>query len=181
MDAQTQFRDIFDTSFEEIRGYCMRRLPVADANDAVAEVFMVVWRRLVDVPGDDTARAWLFAVARNVVRNRSRAIRRSGRLEGKLASLGPQDVAGPETLVMASATQSEIGAALARLRPSDREVIRLRCWEELSVAETAAVLGTSEKAAAKRYSRALQKVERVLGTPVRDQVGPHTTLRGGEQ
>ncbi len=82
---------------------------------------------------------------------------------------------------MASVTQQHIVAALERLRGSDREVIRLRLWEELSVADTAAVLQISEKAAAKRYSRALKKVERMLAAPASIRVSPHTTLRGGEQ
>ena len=179
--AEKRFRSIFDDYFEEMRGYCLRRLPVADANDAVAEVFMVAWRRIGEVPPDDRARVWLFAVARNVVRNRARTNRRAGRLQGKLASLGPEHAAGPETQLLATAAQAEIAAALDRLRPADREVIRLRLWDELSVAETAAVLRTSEKAASKRYSRALQKVERVLAMPAPDRVSPHMTPRGGEQ
>jgi RNA polymerase sigma-70 factor (ECF subfamily) len=54
--------------------------------------------------------------------------------------------------------------ALNTLDPTDREVLSLRHFEELSVAETAQVLGITEPAAAKRYIRALKRLKNVLAT-----------------
>jgi RNA polymerase sigma-70 factor (ECF subfamily) len=53
--------------------------------------------------------------------------------------------------------------ALNSLDPIDREVLSLRHFEELTRAETAAVLGIEESAAAKRYVRALKRLKDVLG------------------
>src|SRR5262245_34695765 len=52
--------------------------------------------------------------------------------------------------------------ALNTLDPLDREVLSLRHFEELSLAETAQVLGVAESAAAKRYVRALKRLKGVL-------------------
>jgi RNA polymerase sigma-70 factor (ECF subfamily) len=52
--------------------------------------------------------------------------------------------------------------ALNTLDAIDREVLSLRHFEELTVAETAEVLGISESAAAKRYIRALKRLKDVL-------------------
>jgi RNA polymerase sigma-70 factor (ECF subfamily) len=52
--------------------------------------------------------------------------------------------------------------ALASLDPIDREAVALRHFEQLSRAEAAQVLGISEAAAAKRYIRALKRLEGVL-------------------
>jgi RNA polymerase sigma-70 factor (ECF subfamily) len=52
--------------------------------------------------------------------------------------------------------------ALNSLDPIDREVLSLRHFEELTRAETAAVLGIEESAAAKRYVRALKRLKDVL-------------------
>jgi RNA polymerase sigma-70 factor (ECF subfamily) len=52
--------------------------------------------------------------------------------------------------------------ALASLDPIDREALALRHFEQLSRAEAAQVLGISEAAAAKRYIRALKRLEGVL-------------------
>jgi RNA polymerase sigma-70 factor (ECF subfamily) len=52
--------------------------------------------------------------------------------------------------------------ALNTLDPMDREVLSLRHFEELTLAETAQVLGIEESAAAKRYVRALKRLKGVL-------------------
>jgi RNA polymerase sigma-70 factor (ECF subfamily) len=50
----------------------------------VAETFTVAWRRIADVPSGQDARAWLYGVARRVLANHDRAIRR--RLDERLAA-----------------------------------------------------------------------------------------------
>jgi RNA polymerase sigma-70 factor (ECF subfamily) len=52
--------------------------------------------------------------------------------------------------------------ALDTLDPVDREVLSLRHFEEMTLAETALALGIAEAAAAKRYIRALQRLKAVL-------------------
>ncbi|MFI5457057.1 MAG: sigma-70 family RNA polymerase sigma factor [Isosphaerales bacterium] len=52
--------------------------------------------------------------------------------------------------------------ALNTLEPIDREVLSLRHFEEMSLAETALSLGIEEPAAAKRYIRALKRLKATL-------------------
>jgi RNA polymerase sigma-70 factor (ECF subfamily) len=52
--------------------------------------------------------------------------------------------------------------AMNGLEPIDREALALRHFEQLSRAEAAQVLGISEAAAAKRYVRALKRLESLL-------------------
>src|SRR5438309_11176894 len=52
--------------------------------------------------------------------------------------------------------------ALNTLDAMDREVLSLRHFEELSLAETALSLGIEESAAAKRYIRALKRLKDIL-------------------
>jgi RNA polymerase sigma-70 factor (ECF subfamily) len=54
--------------------------------------------------------------------------------------------------------------ALNALDPIDREVLTLRHFEELTLAETAQVLDISPSAAAKRYVRALKRLKDVLAS-----------------
>jgi len=51
---------------------------------------------------------------------------------------------------------------LNSLEPIDREVLSLRHFEELTLAETARVLDIQESAAAKRYIRALKRLKDIL-------------------
>src|SRR5205085_7901566 len=52
--------------------------------------------------------------------------------------------------------------ALNTLDPMDREVLSLRHFEEMTLAETALSLGIQEAAAAKRYIRALKRLKAIL-------------------
>jgi RNA polymerase sigma-70 factor (ECF subfamily) len=54
--------------------------------------------------------------------------------------------------------------ALNALDPMDREVLSLRHFEEMTLAETALSLGIAEAAAAKRYVRALKRLKAILAT-----------------
>jgi len=56
----------------------------------------------------------------------------------------------------------QVQEAINSLDPLDREVVALRHFEQLTRAETAAVLGITEEAGAKRYIRALKKLKSIL-------------------
>jgi RNA polymerase sigma factor (sigma-70 family) len=56
--------------------------------------------------------------------------------------------------------------ALAQLGPTDRAVVVLRFWEDLSVAQTARDLGLSEAAVKNRSLRALRALRQLLDTPL---------------
>ena len=55
-----------------------------------------------------------------------------------------------------------LNEALNQMDPMDREVLALRHFEQLSNLEAAQLLGIQERAAAKRYLRALQRLKRIL-------------------
>lgn len=149
---------LYAAHFDAIRGYCARRLPVQDANDAVAEVFLTAWRRIADVPAGDGALPYLYGIARHKVAHARRSSGRRARLRRRVASFAPGEPAGPEPIVMASAEADIMDEALEALRPDDREIIRLRAWEELTADELATVLGIGSDAARKRLSRALGRL-----------------------
>jgi RNA polymerase sigma-70 factor (ECF subfamily) len=75
---------------------------------------------------------------------------------------------GKETSPTRAAVRAErilrLQEALNALDPLDREVLSLRYFEELSLAETAQALGIQESAAAKRAIRALKRLKRILDT-----------------
>jgi RNA polymerase sigma-70 factor (ECF subfamily) len=77
------------------------------------------------------------------------------------ARLLGRDTRASEALARAE-RKLRLEAALNRMDPLDREVLALRHFEQLSNAETAAVLGIHESAASKRYLRALKRIKEVL-------------------
>jgi DNA-directed RNA polymerase specialized sigma24 family protein len=82
------------------------------------------------------------------------------------------------------AERGRLRATLQDLSDSDRELLLLAAWENLTNAEAAAALGTSERAARSRLhrarKRALKALQRLRGSaPSSHSV--MTTLYGGEK
>jgi RNA polymerase sigma factor (sigma-70 family) len=133
-EAEGERRQRFDALFREqvegIASYCRwRSRSRGDAEDAVAEVFLIAWRRLDDVPAGDAARPWLYATARHVMANQARASTRRSRLTERLSAQAAAAQAEEDPRI------SRVHDALAALEPRDREVLLLAEWEGLSPAE----------------------------------------------
>ena len=58
--------------------------------------------------------------------------------------------------------KTRLAGALEKMDATDREVLTLRHFEQLSNAEAALVVGIQERAAAKRYLRALARLKTIL-------------------
>jgi RNA polymerase sigma factor (sigma-70 family) len=159
---QARMDAIYAQHFNAVAAYCMRRLPGEAANDAIAETFLVTWRKLDQVPHAHGTLPWLYRVAGNVIAHQRRSFARRSRLRRKLGSVAPEPIAGPELQVLDHAANQEVLEALAGLGDADREIIRLRTWEELTALQIAEVLQISPAAARKRISRALARLKRSL-------------------
>lgn len=78
----------------------------------------------------------------------------AGELVAKLSS--------PSQAAIRAEQQIQLQLAIATLDPVDQEIIALRCYEELTNAETAAVLQLQPSAASNRYVRALKRLKDIL-------------------
>jgi RNA polymerase sigma-70 factor (ECF subfamily) len=169
--------ELFSSYHPEVLGYCARRVGRGDAEDAAAEVFAIASRRAGEIDWS-TARPWLFGIARGVIANRWRSLRRWNRAAGLVNGMAtlPQD--GPDEVVIRYAEDQEVLTTLRAMTATDQEVLMLAEWEELSSAEIAHALGISVAAADQRLHRArdrfvksfLKNVSRVayLELPVRE-------------
>lgn len=68
----------------------------------------------------------------------------------------------PSVAAARGEVRQTLRAALDSMDDIDREVLALRHYEQLSNAEAATVLGIQERAAAKRYIRALKRLKDIL-------------------
>jgi RNA polymerase sigma-70 factor (ECF subfamily) len=154
------FRSIHSRTGEAVSRYALRRAPTrADAEDVVAETYLVAWRRRDAVPEPPEDLLWLYGVTRNTLANVARSARRRERLWSRLASEPVQTESALDDV-----RSLAIRAAVDTLPALDAELLRLLAWEGLSHREIAAVLGSTENAIALRASRARRKLEAALTT-----------------
>jgi len=156
------FREVYDATFDDVRRFCLRRLPSSDVNDAVSEVYLVAWHKTDRIPRGDEALPWLYGVGRNVVRHIQRSNRRRLRLTAKAMQEPSGTVQGPEMQIVRRSDDESLATAIGRLSESDQEVIHLRAWEDLNAPAIAQVLDCSVSAAEKRITRAFKRLEKTL-------------------
>jgi len=179
-DRTARFERLYARVFPEIVGYVRRRCGGADADDVIAQVFTVAWRRLDHIPSPPQDRLWMFGVARKTLAESERSARRQRRLGVRLANealIGGGTVTSLDGAASADPAAEIVLAAIATLRPADREALRLVLWDALSHAEAATVLGCSANAFEIRYRRARAAVRDQLArrasastsdSPIRD-------------
>jgi RNA polymerase sigma-70 factor (ECF subfamily) len=69
---------------------------------------------------------------------------------------------GPSTAAGRAELHARLNEALSKMDATDREVLALRHYEQLTSVEAAQVLGIQERAAAKRYTRAIVRLRDIL-------------------
>jgi RNA polymerase sigma factor (sigma-70 family) len=155
-DRRARFEELFYRHRGEVRAYARRRAAPAAAEDAVAETFLIAWKRLDVISGDPLL--WLFGVARRVIANQHRGEHRRDALLERLR--GHRD---PEPWLPPSAELSdELAAALLALSAQEREALLLVAWEGLTPERAASAVGCSPAAFRGRLHRARRHVERHL-------------------
>lgn len=153
------FAELFASTHRRVLGYVRRAgATAADADDVVADVYVVAWRRLDDIPQDDPV-PWLLGVARNVVRNQQRSRRRSDTL---LARLRTEPPPAATTSTDARDDVSALRRALAQLSTTDRDLLQLAAVEDLTPAQIAQVLGCRAVTARVRLHRARTRLRALL-------------------
>lgn len=158
-DAATRFEGLYRSCYQDLLNFALRRTERPEAAaDVVAETFLVAWRRIDDVPLDQ-GRLWLFGVARNVLANHHRGVRRGNELAARLRQeLARTEIVQPEA-------PPEIGTAFRSLPEADQELLRLVAWEGLTADELAVVLDCSVNAVRIRLHRARRRFAEALRQP----------------
>ncbi len=158
--ADAHYRRMYDEHYRAILAYCRRRVSSADAQDAAAEVFTTAWRRIDEVPRDDKELPWLYGVAYRVLSHQWRAEGRRNKLTTRLASIRPHPSEPMDDQLVMRQDYELVRKAAARLKPLDREVLRLVMWEDMSHDQVAEMLGTTGPAVKQRFHRAKSRLAR---------------------
>ncbi len=146
-----------------VTGYLASR-GATEPDDLTSETFLQVARGLDSFSGDETAfRSWVFVIAHRRMQDARRAAKRRPAssdgddvLETRAA---PTDV---EAEALGAIGDARLAAALDTLSETQRDVLYLRVIGDLSVVDTARVIGKSPGAVKVLQHRALRALKEVL-------------------
>jgi RNA polymerase sigma-70 factor (ECF subfamily) len=129
--SEEAFRMLWDRFGAGVYTVCRRRLSdVGAAEDATQEAFTSVWRRAGTFdPARGSAAAWLYAVARNAA---AQLVRRGQ--AGATLTVLDDETAGAESDPVMGLT---VHAALTRLPATEREVLELAYFEDMTQTQIA--------------------------------------------
>jgi RNA polymerase sigma-70 factor (ECF subfamily) len=185
---QSVLADLFGRYRDRLRSMVAARMDPrmagrTDPSDVVQEAFLEAHRQLPDYLRDRPLPfyVWLRQLAwqkllqahRRHVRSQRRSVKRerdlervlidrsTARLADLLAGRGPS----PSALLDRKERRQRVLDALQQLSHDDREVLLLRLVEQLSIRETAEVLGIAEGTVGSRQYRALERLRELLDVP----------------
>lgn len=132
-----------------------------DAEDVAQESFLRAWKHLRSFDVTRPLRPWLLSITANLASNRRRS---AGRYFAALMRAF-RDEPASERIEDQSARNFQAGElwkAVQKLNVLDQQIVYLRYFLELPVAETAQILQVAEGTVKSRLSRALEKLRNII-------------------
>jgi RNA polymerase sigma-70 factor (ECF subfamily) len=158
----------------------------SEAEDVVQDAVLKAYRKLASFRGDARFSTWLIAITLNEARGRLRKENRTtfDSLDERSEESGdytPAALTDWREVPLAALERREIRAliqqAVSELPETDREIVTLRDVEELSVNETATLLGISVSLVKVRLHRARMMLQRKLVPQLRLTAKPEPKRR----
>ncbi len=156
-----RFGEIFDRHAQAIFRFLGRRIGPDDAGDLLSEVFLAAFEARIRYDrGRSSALPWLYGIASNLLnkhyRHRASELRV---LERMLVQTDPHDHADSVTAsVDAQVELRAMGKLLEELPASERDVLLLYAWEDLTYGEIAGALGVPIGTVRSRLNRVRQRL-----------------------
>jgi RNA polymerase sigma-70 factor (ECF subfamily) len=161
------FGALYDALAGRLYGYIRRHVPDPQAcDDLLQDTFLRMHRARGTFVKGAPVLPWAFAIARRLVIDQARGDRRTPRVADDvepepMGQVGDAD--RPEQTLAARQLARRLTAALAGLPESQRTAFELLKQDGLTLAEAAAVLGTTTTAVKLRAHRAYESLRGVLG------------------
>lgn len=179
------FNELVELYGDRVFRLMLRMLGRADeAEDMAQEVFVQVFKAIDQFRGDSKLGTWIYRVAVNLSKNRSKYLsrRRSEAQDefeaiaeraplGEARGVTASELAPPDQIVQGYQVEAIVRRCMLELEPEFREVLVLRDVEDLTYEEIAEITALAEGTVKSRLHRARamlkEKVESLLGEKVR--------------
>ena len=181
---QQAFAHLVDTYQAPVYNLCYRMLGSApEAEDAAQETFVRMYKHLRAYDPQQKLSSWILAVASHycIDRLRRRRIKWLS-LDDILPTLSMTTGAvPPEVTAIEHESCSEVRDLLQTLPAAHRLVIVLRYWYDLSYAEIAQVVGTTESAIKSRLHRARKTMAEAMLARTKQKTGFQASVPEGKK
>ena len=159
-----QFTALYDRYFDQIYRYVYRRVNDKDTvEDLVSQTFYDAFSHLKSFEWRGFSfSAWLYKIAHNNVLKWYREQGKARTVEIEEGMQIPDVREDVMRDVIRSEDKSEVQAVMAKMDYEDREIIRLKFFEELSNIEIAEVMGLSANHIGVKVFRALKKFKQLI-------------------
>lgn len=145
--------EIVRRHYGDVYRFLLNRMPLLDAEDATQETFLIAGKRLRTFRWDSTMKTWLFGIAINVARNRSR------KRENPLPNVSDVECPDPTDGLIAAGVLKD---ALSKLSSEHREVVLLHEMDGLNYEECAQVLGVPAGTVKSRLHHAFRRLRELI-------------------
>lgn len=163
---QDAFGDLYERYLEDIYRYVYYRvLDVEEAEDLTEAVFLRVWENLIKTREKSKIknfRAWIYRITHNLVIDYQRKKKPLSVDLDTVPWINEAVMPGTEKIVEKQLSEAALVRALHELEDTLQQVVILRFLNELSHAETAAVLGLTEGHVRVLQYRALKRLRLYL-------------------
>ena len=131
------FRELYDRHSERVYRFSISLVRNAHlAEEVLQETMLTVWKNAASFRGASKVTTWILGIARNQAHSLLRREKKGERL--------PEDPKGEPDPAEVAEIDVRVTQALQTLSPEQQEVLHLVFFEEMSLADAAAVLGIPE-------------------------------------
>ncbi|MCC3358465.1 RNA polymerase sigma factor [Bacillus sp. REN16] len=132
-----------------------------EAEDITQETFIKIMKNIASLQNPERMKTWIFSIAKHTAIDLKRKQSFMQFLPDWIYEKASEE-ATPENKVIQKKDWEELQEALIKLKPTFRSVLILRGLKELSIKETAEIMGCSERKIRVDYHRAIQQMKRLV-------------------
>lgn len=161
---ESAFQQIVETFQTPVYNMCYRMLlNEREAEDAAQETFWKTWTNLVKYDISRPFGTWILSIAAHhcIDLKRKKQVAQV-EIDETMEEIIPDSIPGPKQEMAASERERDIQLYLQYLSDTDRAMIVMRYWNELSDKEIAAAMSMSESAVKSRLFRARRQLADVI-------------------
>lgn len=159
-DKRLDINEIYDNYYRDVYHFALYFTnSKQEAEDITQETFIKIMKSINTLKDPYRLKTWILSIARNTAMDLHR--------KRKFVSLFPEwvfdkekDSYTPEDRLIQKGEWTELQSALLKLKQQYRTVVILRGLKELSIKETAEILGCSEAKVRVDYHRGLQLLKK---------------------